>query len=258
MSTYLPIKLSTPPAALIKDDPHLEVTVTPSASAFYAGETFSVTITFRNTRAPSSGITRPSIPRPLETKVPSDLRDSEKNEDQDIPRRRNQIGLDIKTRPANAKAGPSRTSSIAKTALTPTDSGAGFLYSPGANSAYRAPGWPSPHERDGISSIRSPDAWKRKEYGPLSAEGRHARRSRSLAIDKGGMSPQEMVWALGGQQSACLAPHHEASLSCYGFRSSTSAITHSTSTKNRYSIASPAFQKGLYRNHHRFSTCLLA
>lgn len=41
---------STPPIDL--DDAHLEVTVTPSASAFYAGETFSAVITLRNTRIP--------------------------------------------------------------------------------------------------------------------------------------------------------------------------------------------------------------
>lgn len=40
----------TPPIDL--DDAHLEVTVTPSASAFYAGETFSAVITLRNTRVP--------------------------------------------------------------------------------------------------------------------------------------------------------------------------------------------------------------
>jgi hypothetical protein len=52
-SSHSPLNTIAP----ISDDPHLEVTVTPSSSAFYAGETFSVTITFRNTRIPHPSTT---------------------------------------------------------------------------------------------------------------------------------------------------------------------------------------------------------
>ncbi|GMK56800.1 hypothetical protein CspeluHIS016_0306400 [Cutaneotrichosporon spelunceum] len=47
------------------DDPHLEVTVTPAQSAFYAGELFSAVITLRNTRTPvRASYSQPSSPNP--------------------------------------------------------------------------------------------------------------------------------------------------------------------------------------------------
>jgi len=196
MSSYFPFSTSTPSTSLGSDDPHLEVTVHPSASAFYAGETFSVTITFRNTRPPpadTAGSSTSSI-------VPSasDHRD-ETGGPSDVPHRRKQIGLNINSRPLNAEAGPSRTLNTLDLTSTPIASEPGYPYSSGANPTYRAPGLAGSPERDELSNIRSPDSWKRKENGGSRRDEGHARRTRSLALGKGGMSPQEMVWALGGQ-----------------------------------------------------------
>ena len=188
MTSYFPFSTSATHQAANSpsDDAHLEVTVTPSASAFYAGETFSVTITFRNTRPPPFNAAPPSTPR---------------SAPQEVLRRRNQIGLDLISRPRNADAGPSKPSTgfTLSPALVPPEPG--YPYSPGANPAYRAPGLTTSPEREEISNVRSPDAWKAKEYGALGKNSGHARRSQSLALGKGGMSPQEMVWALSGHSS---------------------------------------------------------
>ncbi|WVQ78266.1 hypothetical protein IAT38_000351 [Cryptococcus sp. DSM 104549] len=231
MSSYFPfsassnnLSFSATPTTL--DDPHLEVTVTPSASAFYAGETFSVTITFRNTRTPSHDAAVPKTPLTVPptadpTTAASQTRqlpslDREPVTTQHLPHRLNQIGLGLPPIPLtsdgqdqNAEAGPSR----ARTPLsvsTPRfqSDDPGYPYSPGANPAYRAPGWPgaaaeSP-QREGMMSFRSPDGWGTKENGGVNGAGEmrelgHTRRARSLALGKGTMSPQEMVWALGGQ-----------------------------------------------------------
>ncbi len=194
MSSYFPFSSSTAPTPAPSDDPHLEITVTPSASAFYAGETFSVIITFRNTR--------PQVSSSAVSLAPGATNHAfDSHGKPDTSRRRNQIGLNIPSRPPNAEAGPSHTPRSLNTS-TPTAPEPGFPYSPAANPTYRARGWPTSPERDEIPNVRSPDAWKRKEFGGLGREGgAHTRRTRSLALGKGGLSPQEMVWALGGQPS---------------------------------------------------------
>ncbi|ORY33810.1 Rgp1-domain-containing protein [Naematelia encephala] len=195
------------------DDPHLEVIVTPSASAFYAGETFSVTITFRNTRkAPlfSAGTHTPisssstGEATTATTAAPRSIPPTESRASTSpiIPRRLGQIGPGIKTEPReNAEAGPSRSPG----ALTPTpehvDGEGKSPYSPGANPAYRASGWPGAGQKDGEMVFRSPEAWKKKDGGEMLRGPGHARRTRSLALGKTALSPQEMVWALGGQQA---------------------------------------------------------
>ena len=193
MTSYFPFSTSATSSAANppSDDAHLEVTVTPSASAFYAGETFSVTITFRNTRPPPLNAAPPFTPR---------------SAPQEVLRRRNQIGLNLKTKPRNAEAGPSQppTGFALSPALIPPEPG--YPYSPGANPAYRAPGLATSPEREEIANVRSPDAWKAKEYGALGKNSGHARRSQSLALGKGGMSPQEMVWALSGHSSVWSFP----------------------------------------------------
>ncbi|KAK4688655.1 RAB6A-GEF complex partner protein 2, partial [Tremellales sp. Uapishka_1] len=183
MSAYFPFSSSaTSSVSHGHDDPHLEVTIIPSSSAFYAGETFSATITFRNTRAPPHGSSFPVTPT---TVAPRHLpapqpRDSSTGS---LPTRKRQIGVNLDT---NAEAGPSRLPPplVLASPVTPTP---GYPYSPGANPSNRA-GWPSTEDKE--MSFRSPEAWK-KENG-------HGRRAKSLALG-GGMSPQEMVWALGGE-----------------------------------------------------------
>ncbi|BEI84235.1 hypothetical protein CcaverHIS002_0408390 [Cutaneotrichosporon cavernicola] len=113
------------------DDPHLEVTVTPAQSAFYAGELFSAVITLRNTRTPvRTSHSQPSSPNPH------------------------------------------------------------FLL--GRN------GTASPTQSQGGSSPKYDD-WRGHARRPSGG-----RRSQSLALGKG-MSPQEIVWALGEEKSP--TPH---------------------------------------------------
>jgi hypothetical protein len=178
--------------------PHLEVTVTPSASAFYAGETFSVTITFRNTRPPltSSGHISASPPA---TDPPTPLSRTRHHGNEDVtPRRLGQIGPIVDEAASdNAVAGPSRppVPIDVSAANTPRPNDPSYPYSPGADPSSRAPGWPvstSP-VREGLGHLRSPEEWRRN------GSGGHSRKSRSLALGQGAMTPQEMVWALGGQ-----------------------------------------------------------
>ncbi|WWD15907.1 hypothetical protein CI109_100331 [Kwoniella shandongensis] len=234
MSSYFPFSSSSsslviPASNVNLDDPHLEVTVTPSASAYYAGETFSVTITFRNTRIPSTDAQHPRTPATGTSAVdvrsavsalrqlpPFDPRTSAPVQQPQFPQRRNQIGLNLPPVPlhpaesssatsVNAEAGPSRARTPLSITSTPVVAPGGldanYPYSPGANPSYRAPGWtgsrPGSPTREGTMNFRSPDGWGRKENG--GKEIGHSRRSRSLALGKGTMSPQELVWALGGQ-----------------------------------------------------------
>nr|XP_019042675.1 hypothetical protein I302_08379 [Kwoniella bestiolae CBS 10118]OCF21605.1 hypothetical protein I302_08379 [Kwoniella bestiolae CBS 10118] len=248
MSSYFPFSsssssISQPANTVNLDDPHLQVTITPSASAYYAGETFSVTITFTNTRTPPIDASYPktpvSVPPTADVRSPSSAgrqlppfgpRDGISSI-QDLPARKGQIGLNLPTIPiayqdTNAEAGPSRLTTPLSINSTPgppaTDPG--FPYSPGANPAYRAPGWPGQGSgplsptREKPMNFRSPDGWGNKENG-AGKQGGHSRRTRSLALGKGTMSPQELVWALGGQptppplpsrrpQSAAIPSHH--------------------------------------------------
>lgn len=129
---------SRTPTAPVVDDAHLEVTVTPSASAFYAGETFSAVITLRNTRIPTSGSghSRPGSSHPSHLHLlPGTKSDGSSAAPQGSPER-----------------------------VWPPDSSA----------------WRGEH-------LRRPSAG-------------HSRRSQSMALGKGGLSPQEMVRALSGSE----------------------------------------------------------
>lgn len=127
--------------ALDLDDPHLEVTVTPSQSAFYAGELFSATITLRNTRTPVRAIhSQPVTPNPQHLHL--------------LP------GAKAVSPNGSASPSPSPTGGT-PTAGTPT--GTGY--------------------NDWRGHARRPSG---------------GRRSQSLALGKG-ISPQEIVWALGGE-----------------------------------------------------------
>ena len=213
MTSFFPVSssstsLASSTSTLVNDDPHLQVTVTPSASAFYAGESFSVTITFKNTRNAPPAAAVPSTPAtaPTAGEVVSALRPPPTTVDRhgsppSLPVRAHRMGqaTSVERRNdingSNAEAGPSRTPTMVDLASPndhdlPTD----YPYSPGANPAYRAPGWPS---RDDGATIRSPEAWRRREYGDIGKGHGHGRRTRSLAIGKA-VSPQEMVWALEG------------------------------------------------------------
>jgi len=206
MSAFFPFSSSSSSIntiAPISDDPHLEVTVTPSSSAFYAGETFSVTITLRNTRIPktaSDGIDNhdhndvPITPSTAATEVgtatssfrgmPPPL-DAGVVPGPDLPRRKNRIGT--------AQAQPSTPEPESKTPLPIHMQYPEYPYSPGANPTSRA-GWP----RDGEMVIRSPETWRKSQ--DLGLGKGHSRKSRSWALgNKGEMTPQEMVWSLGGQ-----------------------------------------------------------
>jgi hypothetical protein len=207
MSSFFPFPSSSSNSAAmgVSDDPHLEVTVTPSASAFYAGETFSVTITFRNSRSTMNG---PASRTPSITDFSassSQIRIPSFSHDPDVPPplRLNQIGLGVQSHIEEAQesaAGPSRTPTqldlVAASAPLPHDPS--YPYSPGADPSSRA-GWTQATSpvREGLLNIRGPEAWRRKEYGGV-GQG-HSRKSRSLALGRGAMSPQEIIWALGGQ-----------------------------------------------------------
>lgn len=213
MTSFFPFSSSSASPAsststLVNDDPHLQVTVTPSASAFYAGESFSVTITFKNTRhaPPVTAVPSTPVTAPTTADVASAVRPPLPAVDRHaspprLPVRAHRMGQAASVEPlkdfngSNAEAGPSRTPSVVQLASPDAqDPLRDYPYSPGANPAYRAPGWPS---RDDVATIRSPEAWRRREYGDIGKGHGHGRRTRSLAIGKA-VSPQEMVWALEG------------------------------------------------------------
>lgn len=127
------------------DEPNLEVTVTPIASAFYAGETFSAVISFRN----------------------------------------------------NRRSGSRRTLAAQSVPTTP-EPNHGLHWLPGT-------GLPSPaSETESQTTTISPErAWSPasqtwREHARRPSGKGHTRRTQSLALGKGTLSPQEMVWALGG------------------------------------------------------------
>ncbi|KIR25439.1 hypothetical protein I307_06022 [Cryptococcus deuterogattii 99/473] len=223
MPSYFPFAPQPQSAASVHspllDDPHLELTITPSASAFYAGEAFSVTITFRNTRTPHTDVLKvpPSTDSTssLAAAVPQNQHFSSTDSRRSLsiprlPRRLNQIGPDLPETPLvrtkrheSAESNPSRTSSSVVSTPRFASEDPGHPYSPGANPADRARGWlrsPSP-QREGPMNYRSPDGWGSKESASTEKSSSHARRTRSLALGKGTMSPQELVWALGGGKS---------------------------------------------------------
>jgi hypothetical protein len=115
MSSFFPFSSSSSSLASLgnlpaSDDPHLEVTVTPSASAFYAGETFSVTITFRNTRPPLTSTSTGHISASTPATDPSPLSRTRHHGNEDVtPRRLGQIGPIVdEIASDNAVAGLSR------------------------------------------------------------------------------------------------------------------------------------------------------
>lgn len=224
MPSYFPFAPQPQSAASVHspllDDPHLELTITPSASAFYAGEAFSVTITFRNTRTPHTDVLKvpPSTDSTssLAAAVPQIQHFSSTDSRRSLsiprlPRRLNQIGPDLPETPLvrtkrheSAESNPSCTSSSVVSTPRFASEDPGHPYSPGANPADRARGWlrsPSP-QREGPMNYRSPDGWGSKESASTEKSSSHARRTRSLALGKGTMSPQELVWALGGGKSS--------------------------------------------------------
>lgn len=185
----------------LSDDPHLEVTVSPSSSAFYAGETFAVTITFRNTRVPNDDFRIASTP---DTAPPTadvgtatsafrgmpslDPRTTDGHEV--APRRKGLVGKTLVIADGLRSPLPAKFS---KLDVTDPD---GYPYSPGANTLHRA-GWP----KNGDVVIRSPETWRRNGDDGLGGAKGHGRRTRSWALGNKGMSPQEMVWALGSDGS---------------------------------------------------------
>jgi hypothetical protein len=224
MSSFFPFSTSSSSVNTIapqSNDPHLEVTVTPSSSAFYAGETFSVSITFSNTRLPND--TSPAVyhePQTPETALPSEVGtatssfrgmptldpDPRMMGGPELPRRKNQIGTSKPSTPnANAMGRENSKSPIPPYMMGETRGGSasyvGYPYSPGANPASRA-GWPAAGKDGEGMVIRSPETWRRS-YGDLGTAKGHERRTRSWALGNKGMTPQEMVWSLGGQASEC-------------------------------------------------------
>lgn len=210
MSSFFPFSSSSSSVntitPVLSDDPHLEVTVTPSSSAFYAGEPFSVRITLRNTRLPNDDaripITPDVVPSTAEVGTATSAYrgmpnlEPRSHDGIELPRRKGQIG-GSSTFSTNAKKGlkspiPDRMLENGQVDYN------GNPYSPGANPASRA-GWP----KEGDMVIRSPETWRRNN-GDVS-KGKHERRTRSWALGNKGMSPQEMVWALGGQNSEFLS-----------------------------------------------------
>ena len=138
MTSFLPFSSSSTSRTsnvILSDDAHLEVTVTPSSSAYYAGETFSATISFRNTRialnAPTAGLTsssslslnhgtshaHPYVPdiepgsRIVSAVRPIPDLSSRTEYDVELPERHQQIGLHLASRNERddqPEAGPSR------------------------------------------------------------------------------------------------------------------------------------------------------
>ncbi|WVR05250.1 hypothetical protein IAU60_002262 [Kwoniella sp. DSM 27419] len=246
MTSYLPFSgssSSAPPPPTTLDDPHLQVTVTPTSSAYYAGETFSVTITFTNTRLPLAEAKQVRS-TPPSASVAGDIQTAQSDsrsiqvsgrglkENADLPQRKGKIGRNLPAIPLMRGQVTESSSSHMTTPGIGEMAGptAADLYSPGANMSYRATGagWngqpghagPSSPQREAMMSFRSPDGWGSGENGGSNGkELGHTRRARSLALGKGTMSPQELVWALGGQptppplptrrpHSAVIPPHH--------------------------------------------------
>jgi hypothetical protein len=187
----------------LSDDPHLEVTVTPSSSAFYAGEPFSVRITLRNTRLPNDDARTPVTPdtAPPTAEVGTATSASRgmpsleprSFDGLDLPKRKGQIGRSSK--PSHNEVKGLKSPIPDRLMADGHGDYQGHPYSPGANPASRA-GWP----KEGDVVIRSPETWRRN-HGEMGKGKSHERRTRSWALGNKGMSPQEMVWALGGQAS---------------------------------------------------------
>ncbi|RXK36443.1 hypothetical protein M231_06287 [Tremella mesenterica] len=196
MSYFFP--LSGPKSPVVTNDlhPYLEISVLPSSYAFYAGETFSAILTFRNVRQVSTHGSSSNVGTALKSDTsslaPSSTLLSPAPDAQSL-KRHGLIGRERE----NADAGPSKAPApltLVSTATPPIDDKQmGFPYSPGANPLHRA-GWPQGGLGEGFAGIRSPEAFKKME-----ANGGHARRARSLALGRGSLSPQEMIWALAGQ-----------------------------------------------------------
>lgn len=208
MTSFFPFSSSSSSVNTItptlSDDPHLEITVTPSSSAFYAGETFRVVITLRNTRIANDDVR--NVPVTPDTAPPSaevgtatsafrgmPSLEPRSVDGSDLPRRRGQIGGSDSLAGTASKG---LKSPIPDRLMEnwPVEYN-GNPYSPGANPTSRA-GWP----REGDVVIRSPETWRRNN-GEIGKGKSHERRTRSWALGNKGMSPQEMVWALGGQAS---------------------------------------------------------
>ena len=247
MTSFLSSFSSTPAlSSYTAPAPNLEINVTPSASAYYAGEPFRATISFRNA-GPSSHASSshasaairhepeprrtlalnrnrdktrspPGSPRPLredpgraaaQRSAPLLNRGSSNAhldggvenapEGPGVFKRYRQIGRHVPDTPlpgaamdqaaghnVNAEAGPSRR----------------YLAQGGT------PQWPA--DQDGTEQ-ESRDGDDQSSRDPRSAEQaqsvqtmRHERRTQSLALGEG-VSPQEMVRALGGGESVFLA-----------------------------------------------------
>lgn len=180
-----------------REEPQLGISITPSSSAFYSGETFSVIVKFTCHRTSSTRYQPPSVPQtPIAASSNDDIRTPTSAAPAQatatiLPDRKGQIGLSIETpvEKYNAVAGPSR--------LTTPIASREYLDSPvqvttgEASRGWRKPGSPT---REIKGELRSPEVMRR--YGGGSGDGE--RRTRSLGLGVG-MSPQEMVWALSGQ-----------------------------------------------------------
>lgn len=215
MTSFFPFSSSSSSVNTItptlSDDPHLQVTVTPSSSAFYAGEPFSVRITLRNTRLPNNDARTPITPdtAPPTAEVgtaTSAYRGMPSLEPRtfdgvELTRRKGQIGGYSTSHSHSSNHAVKGLKSPIPDRLTEMGQVDynGNPYSPGANPASRA-GWP----REGDVVIRSPETWRRNN-GDVGKGKSHERRTRSWALGNKGMSPQEMVWALSGQASMSLS-----------------------------------------------------
>lgn len=187
-----------------RDDPHLEISVLPAKSAFYAGEPFSCVITFTNTR----------WPRIVENDVPRKASRHGRGQGQSVDLRvlSGTGGLSLEpdklpmspTSPRTAQAvlqsvipqGPSlaRLGQVGKSTATakPRDAAPSHLRLTAS----------SPHLlEDAEPSIRSPDPQRMRQIRAL------GNRSRSVALGGGNMSPQELVWALSNQAGSIPKAH---------------------------------------------------
>lgn len=195
---------SSAPSLGLSDDPHLEIIVTPSASAFYAGETFSASIVFRNTRTPSFARPSSSVSRlsadtitPKLTPRQFPLSPVASTAEKPLPSRRGNIGEGIPVRvleTENAEAGPSRA---------PRDPSSSYPRGGDDPRAVRDPLSSSP-TRSKFTNLRSPEGFNERYAGLGKGHAGAGRRTKSLALGEKGMSPQEMVWALGGGQGESL------------------------------------------------------
>jgi hypothetical protein len=151
------------------DDPHLEVTVTPSASAFYAGEVFSAVISFRNTRVPYH---TPATPTQAPTPPHASSASISYSHSYSVPGTPNLGSAGASSPGAGPSAWLTGSTSYSPTSPVPSATSPGHPWTPATA------GWRGEHARR------------------PSGQG-HTRRSQSLALGKGTLSPQEMVWALG-------------------------------------------------------------